>query len=170
MHGSGEIRSKAVATVSSITGEKMLLALTRLLAIAGLAALLPQPSPAQETAGLAGNSGLALSLNAADTEEGGCVLSFLVRNSLGGDIEKVVYETVLFTTEGRVERLMLLDMGTLPEGRPRVARFKVAGMACEALGSLLINGAETCEAGDLGAGVCIDALSLSSDARIGIDG
>ncbi len=146
-------------------------AMKRLSALVGLAVAMPFAAPAQEAAAPGAPSpGLHLSLNSAATEDGNCVLSFVLRNTLGSDIDKAVYETVLFSAEGRVERLMLLDMGKLPDGRPRVVRFRVGGTACEALGSVLINGAETCEAGDLGGDVCISNLNVSSETSIGIEG
>lgn len=135
-----------------------------------LAALMPGVAAAQDSAAPGDGQGIGLSLNTAETVEGGRMLTFMLRNGLGGDISRAVYETVLFSREGRVERMTLFDMGALPAGRPRVRRFEVSGLECERLGSLLINGAETCEAGDLGEQACVDALSVSSDTDIGMDG
>jgi hypothetical protein len=149
-----------------------MLQLTIRTALAAAAVLAPLTLVAQEspTAGTEPEPNLSLSLNAVETVEGSCVLTLLARNDLGGDITRAVYETVLFSPVGRVERLMLFDMGALPDGRPRVRRFEVPGLACENLGSLLINGAETCEAGALGESACVGVLNLSSDTEIGMDG
>jgi len=38
----------------------------------------------------------------------------------------------------------------------------VPGLQCEALGQILINGASTCEAGELGAAACLQGLTLNS--------
>lgn len=150
----------------------MLQQLRRHLAVAGVATLLPIAAAAQEEAiaPAAPDPELSLSLNAVDTTEGGCLLTFMAQNGFDSDIDQAVFETVLFSADGRVERLLLFDMGTLPAGRPRVRRFEVDGVSCEDLGSVLINGAETCEAGALGPEICIEALSVSSDTAIGIDG
>ena len=73
----------------------------------------------------------------------------------------------LFETEaGRVERLTLFDFGTLPAARPRVRQFVVPDLACEALGRVLFNGAETCTGAGLAEGACEDGLLLSSRTAV----
>ena len=109
---------------------------------------------------------LIVELNASETTDGACRLSFLIRNEHSADIASAVYETVLFNVEGAVQQLTLFDFGTLPSGRPRVRQFEVPNVTCDGLGSILINGATTCDAGDLGATVCTDTLVLRSRTEI----
>ncbi len=113
---------------------------------------------------------LRVELNAAETTDTACRLSFLIENTHGADIAQAVYETVLFNADGEVDQLTLFDFGTLPTGRPRVRQFEVPGLACNDLSRLLINGASTCKAGDLGADVCAATLSLSSRTAIALLG
>lgn len=122
-----------------------------------LALGLAGPLAAQDSA-----PALTLELNAQEQVETGCKLSFLARNGHATAIDKVVYETVLFDTTGQVERLTLFDFGTLPAGKPRLRQFVVPGLQCDGLGQILINGASTCEAGELGASACIEGLGLTS--------
>lgn len=122
-----------------------------------LALGLAGPLAAQDSA-----PALTLELNAQEQVEAGCKLSFLARNGHATAIDKVVYETVLFDTTGQVERLTLFDFGTLPAGKPRLRQFVVPGLQCDGLGQILINGASTCEAGELGASTCIEGLGLTS--------
>nr|WP_261395655.1 hypothetical protein [Salipiger bermudensis] len=122
-----------------------------------LALGLAGPLAAQDSA-----PALTLELNAQEQVETGCKLSFLARNGHPTAIDKVVYETVLFDTTGQVERLTLFDFGTLPAGKPRLRQFVVPGLQCDGLGQILINGASTCEAGELGASACIEGLGLTS--------
>ena len=129
---------------------------------AAACAALAAPALAQETP----VPGLEIELNAAETEDGSCTLSFLVRNPRETDIEAAVFETVLFDAEGQVDRLTLFDFGALPAGRPRVRQFVISGTECGGIGRLLFNGADTCEAGALGPEVCGD-LKLTS--RTGIE-
>jgi hypothetical protein len=126
--------------------------------LAAALALLPAALSAQD----AETGSLTIELNAQEQVEAGCKLSFLARNGAGGDIAKAVYETVLFDGNGQVERLTLFDFGTLPAGKPRLRQFVVPGAQCDALGQILINGASTCEAGELGADACTRGLTLSS--------
>jgi len=110
---------------------------------------------------------LVIELNAIEETEGGCALSFLVTNDLPNTIASMVLEAVLFDAGGQVERLTLFDFGTLPAGRPRVRQFVVPDASCEGFGSVLINGAQTCETGGAASGACEGALELRS--RVGID-
>ena len=113
---------------------------------------------------------VSIELNAVKSNEGSCTLTFLAMNGHAGQIDKVVYETVLFDTGGQVDRLTLFDFGTLPSGRPRVRQFSVTGIACDGLGQILINGAHTCEAPDLDDTACEDGLILKTRTEIEVIG
>jgi len=113
---------------------------------------------------------LTIELNALAPAEGGCTLSFLAVNGLGADLERAVYEAVLFDKAGQVDRLTLFDFGNLPAGRPRVRQFVVPDLACGGLGRILINGAHSCDAGGLGEGACTDALDLTSRTDVEVIG
>jgi hypothetical protein len=104
---------------------------------------------------------LQVELNRALPVEGACRLTFVATNGLGADLDQVVFETVLFTRDGAVERLTLLDLGALPAGRPRVREFDMTGLDCDALGRVLFNGVGTCT-GDVEAGACAAGLTLET--------
>lgn len=140
--------------------------LTRIAPLCAAATLAAAPAAAEEEIG----ARLAIELNTARSVESGCELSFLATNGHDGDVEAAVFEAVLFDTEGRVERLTLLDFGTLPAGRPRVRQFVLPETNCEALGEVLFNGATDCAAGDLGPGACTAGLELRSRTEIGVIG
>lgn len=132
-----------------------------------LTLLLAAPAVAQEALG----ARLSLELNQMSPgAEGACKLSFLVQNGYESDVEKAVFEAVLFDAQGQVNRLTLFDFGALPAGRPRVRQFVVPGMECEAIGRILINGASTCEAGELGMGACMEGLDLGSRTKTEVIG
>ncbi len=109
---------------------------------------------------------LRVELNAAETANGACRLSFLIRNEHAADISSAIYETVLFDAAGAVHQLTLFDFGALPSRRPRVRQFEVQGVACDGLGSILINGITRCEAGELGSEICAGTLVLNSRTEI----
>lgn len=110
---------------------------------------------------------LSIELNTAQTSETGCTLSFFVTNALPGPIDGMVLEAVLFGTEGGVQQLTLFDFGSLPVARPRVRQFIVPGAPCDALGAVLINGAQTCTMGGEPSPSCESGLALRS--RIDVD-
>ncbi|ETX30371.1 hypothetical protein [Roseivivax isoporae] len=143
--------------------------MTRTIALASaalVAAWAAGPAAAQEELG----PRLSIELNAAETDAGSCKLSFVVMNGHPTAIDRAVFETVLFDAEGQVDRLTLFDFGALPAGRTRVRQFVIPETGCDGLGRVLFNGAETCEAGDLGAGACEADLRLETRTGIEVSG
>ena len=123
-----------------------------------LAALLAAVWSAGASAQSAPEAGLSLELNRIDGIDGACRLTFLAENRLGADVEALTLETVLIDTAGVVERLTLFEFGALPDGVPRVRQFDVAGLTCETLGRVLVNGVAECT----GPASCGEALGLTS--------
>lgn len=113
---------------------------------------------------------ISVELNAAQTTDTACTLTFLITNGLDSQVDKVVYETVLFDTSGQVNRLTLFDFGTLPPARPRVRQFAVPDMTCDQLGRVLFNGANTCQGTGLADGVCGTGLLPSTRTEIEVIG
>jgi hypothetical protein len=113
---------------------------------------------------------VAIELNAAQTVEGTCTLSFLVINGHAAAIERAIYEIVLFDRTGQVDLLTLFDFGKLPPARPRVRQFALPGTACEDLGQVLFNGANTCDAPTLDPGACDGDLQLGTRTSIEVSG
>ena len=129
--------------------------------------VLSSPTFAQETATA---HGISIELNAAQTVDTSCTLTFLIANGLDVQVDKAVYETVLFAKNGQVNRLTLFDFGELPPSRPRVRQFAVPGITCDQLGRILFNGANTCDGTGLANGICITDLALSSRIEIEVRG
>ena len=130
----------------------------------GAAAESPAATPASAS------PALKVELNAADTTEANCKLTFLITNELSAPLDKAVYETVLFDREGTVNRLTLFDFGELPVGRPRVRQFVVPQITCENLGRILFNGAQSCDGAGIEAGTCESALAPATRTEIEVLG
>ncbi|WP_299747888.1 hypothetical protein [uncultured Tateyamaria sp.] len=113
---------------------------------------------------------VAVELNTVSDGEGACTLTFMVTNGHPVDIDKLVYETVLFDAAGSVDRLTLFDFGALPVGRPRVRQFAVPELTCDGLGRVLFNGLHTCAAEGLAQSDCADGLLPSSRVEIEVLG
>jgi len=94
----------------------------------------------------------------------------VVENALGADLSEAVFETVLFDTEGSVERLTLFDMRDLPDGRPRVRQFQIDGITCDGIGRILFNGVQACTGEGLDDGACMDGLGLTTRIEIEVLG
>jgi hypothetical protein len=113
---------------------------------------------------------ISVELNAAQTTDTSCTLTFMITNGLDAQIDKIVYETVLFDKSGQVNRLTLFDFGTLPPARPRVRQFAVPQLTCDQLGRVLFNGANTCDGVGLEPGICISGFLPSSRTDIEVIG
>lgn len=113
-------------------------------------ALLPVVGNAQE------RPRLGLTLAGADQVGDACRLSFLAENGLGVALSALTLEAVVFTRQGGVERLMLLEFRDLPKDKSRLRQFDLTGTDCGALGQILINGADQCAGAP--EGHCIAAL------------
>ncbi|MDX8350497.1 hypothetical protein SLH49_21110 [Cognatiyoonia sp. IB215446] len=113
---------------------------------------------AQET----GGASIMIELNTLQPAEGGCQLTFVTSTTHTRDIEKLVFETVLFTTEGAVERLTLFDFGAIPAHAPRVRQFVLPQLECADLGQLLFNGVNVCEVNGTEETSCATGLALTS--------
>ena len=140
--------------------------------LAALSLTIAQGTAAETPAAVAATAApsLKVELNAADTMEANCKLTFLITNDLSAPLDKAVYETVLFDREGTVNRLTLFDFGQLPVGRPRVRQFVVPQTTCENLGRILFNGAQSCDGAGIEAGTCESALAPATRTEIEVLG
>ncbi|PIE12814.1 MAG: hypothetical protein CSA68_12230 [Rhodobacterales bacterium] len=127
-------------------------------------------APAAAFAQQAGAAKLSIELNTLSQQDSACRMIFLVKNAMGKDLERAVFETVLFKSDGSVDRLTLFDFQTLPAGRPRVRQFDISGTKCEALGRVLFNDVHVCTGEGITGSDCIDALELSTKTAVEVLG
>lgn len=113
---------------------------------------------------------LSIELNTLTQQDAACRMIFLVENTLGADLETAVFETVLFKTDGSVDRLTLFDFQALPQGRPRVRQFDIPNTGCEAIGRVLINDVHSCKGDGIADADCIKGLKLSTKTSVEVLG
>ena len=106
---------------------------------------------------------IRLDLNRLDPVEGACRLVLVAENPGEQPVEGLVLEAVLFDRAGRVSMLTLLDLQDLPAGRMRVRSFDLAGLDCDDLGRMLVNGT-VCTPAD--AAACGQDLALSAQVDV----
>jgi len=104
--------------------------------------LLPLALPFVASAALA--DPVRLDLNALHPRDGACQMVFVAQNPSTTDLERLTLEAVLFGADGAVAALTLLDLQDLPAGRTRVRSFEMAGLDCQNLARLLVNGIADC--------------------------
>ncbi|WP_415918958.1 hypothetical protein [Tateyamaria sp. SN6-1] len=111
---------------------------------------------------------IAIELNTATEGQGSCMLTFVVTSSKSGAIDELIYETVLFDTDGQVNRLTLFNFGDVPPALPRVRQFAVPDIACGDLGRVLFNGMNACSASD--PALCTGVMRPSTRTQIEVLG
>nr|WP_237072736.1 hypothetical protein [Pseudaestuariivita rosea] len=110
---------------------------------------------------------LSIELNKLASQDNACTLSFVISNGSSQQIDKAVFETVLFDSNGQVHQLTLFDFGILPAGTPRVRQFVVPDVGCGDLRQILFNGIHSCEAAS---STCAPLLNVSSRTEIEVLG
>lgn len=113
---------------------------------------------------------LSLDLNAVEQVDANCRLIFVAENKLGGDIDALSVETVLFDGTGKVDRFTLFDFKSMPEGKTRVRQFELADTDCANVARVLINGVATCEGEGFEGSECSEGLSVKSSTDTEISG
>lgn len=138
----------------------LVLALLAAPAFAGTAATQEAKSQASEP------SAVSLELNALEASDRGCRLTFVVNNALGKELTKAAYEIALFSKDGLVDRLTVLDFRELPAGKTKVRQFDLPGTDCSGVGRVLINDATACEGDGVAPEACISQLKTATKAEI----
>lgn len=137
-----------------------------------MAALLPNVALAQQndpSTGPDAGRALSLELNALKPSGNGCRASFVVRNGLGGDLEKAAFEIVLFGKTGMVERLLLLDFGKLVADKTKVREFDLKDFGCGEISRVLVNDVAACEGAPGVKEACAAGLALSTRSSVEFD-
>jgi hypothetical protein len=139
------------------------------LAVCALPAVAASAALAEDTgngAEAAGPAGLSLELNALQSSDKGCRLTFVIANHLSGDIAKAAFEIALFDRTGVVDRLTVLDFRELPRGKTKVSRFDLTGADCGKISRVLVNSATTCDGSGIEPSDCLTKLRASTRAKV----
>lgn len=113
---------------------------------------------------------LLIELNAVEPQPGACRLVFLAENTLGADLSSLVMEAVVFDPEGKVKLLTLFDFRDLPDTRPRIRQFDLAGTDCASVGRVLLNDVHACVGEGVTPAACKAGLTWSSRTEIEVLG
>jgi len=103
-----------------------------------------------------------LELNAAETANNRCLLTFLIENKTSKAVDSLKLDLALFNPEGIIQHRMITEMGPIRGMRTNVRTFSAEG-ECGQIGAILINDVAACSAGD--PAECMDGLALSSRVK-----
>ena len=118
---------------------------------------------------IAADGAISIELNKVDDTEQGCRPLFLFDNRSGHQLNKFQVELVLFDDKGVYSRQVLMDMAPLYEDKKVVASFLINEIACDEIGSMLVNALPSC-ANTTGADLdCIGLLEVTSKSAIPLE-
>jgi hypothetical protein len=110
----------------------------------------------------AAEDSVRLELNAAESAENRCRLTFLIENKSKTAIDTLKLDFAMFNTEGAVYRRVIYDMAPVRANKTIVKTYALDG-DCAQLGALLVNEVTACTPGEPAA--CLDELTLSSRVK-----
>ena len=120
----------------------------------------------------AAEPGLDIELNKAeDGDNGACVASFVVRNTMGQSLDRFAMDLYVFDSNGVIARQVLLDLAPLKGiqggAKTTVARFNLIATPCAEVSRVLINDIPSCRGEASGKTLdCLGGLSVSSRGAI----
>lgn len=125
--------------------------------------------PAASSTAAADQGAITIELNKAENTDQGCRPLFLFDNKSGHQLNRFQVDLVLFDDKGVYSRNVLLDMAPLYEDKKVVASFLLSDIACESIGSMLVNALPSC-ANSTGTDLdCISWLEVTSKSPIPLE-
>jgi hypothetical protein len=103
-----------------------------------------------------------LELNATETADNRCRMTFLIENKSTRTIDSLKLDLAMFNAEGVIQRRMIAEMGPVRGKRTNVRTFSADG-ECGQLGAILVNDVSACAPVEPAA--CMDGLGLSSRVK-----
>ncbi len=105
--------------------------------------------------------------NVADTEQGGCRLTYVAANGTGQALNAVSYQVAVFDAQGIVTDLVVLEFGALIEGKTKVVQFDLGGRGCADISRITVNEVAECTLSDGTVGdFCLTGLETASRSAI----
>jgi len=102
---------------------------------------------------------LRVELNAVETAQNRCRMSFVLENKADKAVESLKLDLVVFARDGVIQRRLVVEMGPVRGAKTIVKVFELDG-ECGQFGSVLVNDVTACAPGEPAA--CLDQLGLSS--------
>lgn len=111
------------------------------------------------TSVMAANEKLRVELNAIDSGDDRCRVTFVVQNISDVPIDSLKLDIVLFRKDGSIDRRLAPDLGPLRGDKTMVRTYALRN-ECKDLKEVLVNDVTTCA--PQASAACVDGLALSS--------
>jgi len=107
---------------------------------------------------------LSIELNKLEPQDKSCRAFFVVNNESPADYESLRLDVVIFQPDGVIGRRLAVNLAPLKPNKKIVKQFDLEGLACDQIGSLLINDVLECKVTP--ASDCLAGLSVSSLTKV----
>jgi len=126
-----------------------------------LLALSAAPALAETTAPAAAPNGVSLELNTLEPRGQNCAVNMVFGTS-GDAYQSFKLDLVFFGTDGAIRKRLAVDAAPLRARKTSVKAFEVSGLACDAIGSVLVNDVLDCRSEAGAVADCIDRVETKS--------
>ena len=126
-----------------------------------LLALSAAPALAETTAPAAATNGVSLELNTLEPRGQNCAVNMVLGTS-GDAYQSFKLDLVFFGTDGAIRKRLAVDAAPLRARKTSVKAFEVSGLACDAIGSVLVNDVLDCRSEAGAVADCIDRVETKS--------
>ena len=110
----------------------------------------------------AGSPDVMLELNKLEPQGKACRVYLVIDNPSETAFEALKLDLFLFRTDGIVDRQLIIDLAPVRATKKSVKVFDLQALACDAIGSILVNEVRDCRDSTGPIADCADRLKLSS--------
>lgn len=114
---------------------------------------------------MAQDSDISVEINKLEAQDKGCRAYVVVGNGSATAYQSLKLDLVVFGTDGVIAKRIALDLAPLKAAKRSVKLFDLESIACDAVGSLLVNDVLDCRTDAGPATDCLARLKLSSLAK-----
>lgn len=135
------------------------------LAAAAACAVLAVPVAGLAAEGTA-SPGLTVELNKLEPQQNGCRAYLVVSNDTAAVYQAYKLDLVLFQPDGVIGRRFVIDLAPLKATKKTVKLFDLDGLACDKVGSLLINDVVDCKSDAGPQADCLAGMTVKSITNV----
>lgn len=111
---------------------------------------------------MAQESDISVEINKLEAQDKGCRAYVVVGNGSATPYQSLKLDLVVFGTDGIIAKRIALDLAPLKAAKRSVKLFDLENIACDGVGSLLVNDVLDCRTEAGPASDCLARLKLSS--------
>ena len=107
---------------------------------------------------------VSVELNKLEPQDKACRAYLVIDNASGAAYQALKLDVVVFRTDGIIDRRLLIDLGPVRPAKKAVKLFDLDGLACDGIGSLLVNDVAECRDAVGPVANCLTRLRFTSRA------